>query len=34
MSECGGKWAAVDKVDDVDIDAGELKQVLIDRFGH
>lgn len=28
-----GKWAAVD-VDDVDIDAGELKQVLLDRFGH
>lgn len=28
-----GKWAAVD-VDDIDLDADELQQVLIDKFGH
>jgi hypothetical protein len=28
-----GKWAAVD-VDDVDIDADELRETLLERFGH
>ena len=31
--ELWGKWAAVD-VDDIDIDADRLREVLIERFGH
>ena len=31
--ELWGKWAAVD-VDDIDIDADRLREVLVERFGH